>query len=85
MTTKNGEGGKVDADRTDAFSAAIRAAQRELGAKYNLPRQDWPDIVPTVQDVRRHLGMSSKSSKSSLYERSWRGLVEQARREGRLV
>ena len=69
------------ADRAADFGAAISRAQRELGAKHNLPGWQWAQIAPTVQDVRRHLGFTSKSS---LYEHPWRELVEQARREGRL-
>lgn len=65
-----------------SFEAAICAAQREIAARYNIASEDMLTITPTVQDVRRHLGLRSKGS---LYEGRWRGLVEAARGEGRIA
>lgn len=41
----------------------------------------FSETAPTVQDVRRALGMKSKSA---LYSSCWRELIKKARKEGKI-
>lgn len=68
-------------NRQARLDAAIRTAQREISARFNITGEDILTIVPSVQDVRRHLGFTSKGA---LYEKPWRRIVEAAREEGKI-
>ena len=62
------------------FEAALLEAVQRLKARYNhVPSGEH--FVPTVQDVRRALGMRSKAS---IYGAPYGPLVEEARKAGRI-